>query len=117
MIRKLAILLALCVSMPAMGATCKISEYWALKNDSGISIPVADEPSIARQEVTYTSSTQSVAFNAQTRFVRIVCDAKAHFVFGANPSAAATDPYLPADVPEYFGVTPGHEVAFYDGTT
>lgn len=105
----------------ALGATCKISEYENLVNDrNGRAVPVALEPAITTQEVTYTASAQSAAFNANTRFVRIICDAKAHFVFGANPTAAATDPYLATDAAEYFAVPfagPSIEVAFYDGTT
>ena len=118
--RKLCLIAALLFVAPAWSATCKISEYENLIVDnSGRWVPVAQEPAIAVQEVTYTTSTQSAAFNDRTRFVRIVCDAKAHFEFGASPTAAATDPYLSSDTPEYFGVTRGSslEVAFYDGTS
>ena len=105
---------------PAFGATCKISEYRRMpQDDDGRVLPVAQEPAVTDQTVTYTSSTQSAAFNNSTHFVRIVCDAKAHFQFGTDPTATANDPYLPADAPEYFGVTPGEaiEVAFYDGAS
>lgn len=111
----------------AWSATCKISEYANLPRDpSSAVIPVAPEPALATQSVTYTSSTQSSAFNILTRYVRIVCDAKAHFVFAENGTATATDPYLPADTVEYFGIRRSDsdgdgdqdlEVAFYDGTT
>ena len=115
----LLVVLAL-FAMPAWSATCKISEYESLIVDNnGRWVPVAQEPAILVQNVTYTTSTQSTAFNSRTRFVRIVCDAKAHFEFGTSPSATASDPYLSADTPEYFGVTRGSslEVAFYDGTS
>ena len=101
-------------------ATAKISEYANLAQDqSGKVVPVAGEPAIAVQEVTYTSTTASAAFNEQTRFVRIIADAKAHYEFALVPTAAATDAYLPIDTPEYFGVplNVGMKVAFYDGTT
>lgn len=117
--KKLFILVCLMAS-PAFGATCKISEYSRLVVDANNrEVPVALEPAIAVQNITYTTSTQSAAFNSDTRFVRIVCDAKAHFEFGGNPTAAATDPYLAADTAEYFGLAGGSslEVAFYDGTT
>lgn len=119
MMRKtLATIALLACSAPALSATCKISEYWSMRYVSpGVEIPVASEPAVVTQNVTYTTSVQSTAFNAETRFIRVVCDAKAHFVFGPDPAATAADPYLAADTPEYFGVTAGHEVAFYDGTS
>jgi hypothetical protein len=107
-------------ALPSYAATCKISEYSNMAVDEGGRVvPVAQEPAVAVQEVTYTTSAQSSAFNASTRFIRIVCDAKAHFEFGTNPTAAATDPYLAPDAPEYFAVPRGsaYEVAFYDGSS
>ena len=102
--------LLLCVaSFPAFGATCKISEYTNMVVDeSNRIVPVAQEPS-TRQEVSYTgTSGQSAAFATATRFVRIICDAKAHFRFStAGTDAVATDPYIPADTAEYFGVPRG----------
>jgi len=115
----LAVLLCM-VALPAFGATCKISEYsQQIEDDSGEVTPVAREPAVTVQTVTYTTTTQSTAFNNSTHFVRIVCDAKAHFEFGTNPTATANDPYVAADTVEYFGVTPGAsiEVAFYDGSS
>ncbi len=108
----------------ALGATCKISEYESLSSDNqGNVVPVAREPALVTQNVTYTTSTQSNAFNVLTRFVRIVCDAKAHVVFSTSPTATATDPYIPADVVEYFGIfqvgaSAGTiRVAIYDGSS
>ena len=108
------------LALPAFGATCKISEYAVLATDSqNTTVPVAVEPAPVTQNITYTTSTQSTAFASTTRFIRIVCDAKAHFSFGANPTATASSPYLPADTPEYFGIrqTGSLEVAFYDGSS
>lgn len=118
--KHLLIALALLVATPSWAATCKISEYERLVVDeAGRIVPVALEPAVTTQNVSYTSSTASAALNAETRFVRIVCDAKAHFVFGAAPTATATAPFLAADSPEYFGVARGSslKVAFYDGQT
>ena len=121
MMRKLTVLLALFLSVPAFGATCKISEYRTLTQDaSGAMIPVALEPALTTQTVTYTTSAQSAAFNANTRFIRVVCDAKAHFrISTAGTNATANSPYLPADTPEYFGVggTAGLVIDFYDGSS
>ncbi len=101
-------------------ATCKISEYANLSQDaSGKPVPVAAEPAIATQTVTYTTSTASAAFNAQTRVIRIVADAKAHFVVAATPTADADDPYVAADASEYFGVARNQslKIALYDGSS
>lgn len=115
----IAALLIGAFSSPAYAATCKISEYRALAADAqGKEIQVALEPRITSQSVTYTTSAQSSALNGATRFVRIVCDAKAHYRFStAGTNATATDPYLAADSPEYFGVQPGQSIIidFYDG--
>ena len=112
----------LLLSIPSLAATCKISEYVVIVTDpEGRWVPVAEEPALTTQTVTYTTSTQSAAFNAspRTRFVRIVCDAKAHLVFGTNPTATANSPYVAADTPEYFGLALGGtwKVAFYDGSS
>jgi len=99
----------LLLSAQSLAATCKISEYSnMLVDESSRVVPVALEPSV-RQAVTYTATSgQSAAFATATRFVRIICDAKAHFRFStAGTDAVATDPYLPADTAEYFGVPPG----------
>ena len=116
--RKLTLLILLFFALPAFGATCKISEYVRLVSDpAGRDVPVAQEPAPVEQNITYTTTTASAAFNAATRFVRIVCDAKAHFKVAAAPTATATSPYLPADTPEYFGVIAGQKIAFYDGSS
>ncbi len=107
------------LSSPAFGATCKISEYqYLVRDNAGVSVPVAEEPAVATQTVTYTTTTNSAAFNASTKFVRIICDAKAHFEFGTSaPTVTAADPYLAADTAEYFGVINGDLVGFYDGSS
>jgi hypothetical protein len=116
-----AALLAAVFAQGAFAATCKISEYTALAADlSGKEIQVAMEPRITSQSVTYTTSAQSAALNSATRFVRIVCDAKAHYRFStAGTNATANDPYLAVDAAEYFGVPPGGAliIDFYDGSS
>lgn len=122
MMRKLFSVIALLVlSAPTFAATCKVSEYRTLaQNANGDLIPVALEPAVTTQTVTYTTSAQSAAFNSATRFIRVVCDAKAHFTIStAGTNATANSPYLPADTPEYFGVSAGQSliIDFYDGTS
>ncbi len=98
-------------------AGCLITEFRGQgREDSGKDIPVAGRE-VTTQAVTYTSSTQSAAFNGATRMVRIIADAAVFLVFGANPTATATAIKVPANTVEYFSVTPGEKVACYDGTT
>lgn len=99
-------------------AKLHITEFIALPRTAyNTSIPVGDMPPAASQVVTFTSSTASAAFNAQTRFIRVIADAKCHLSFGAAPTADANDEYIAADSAEYFGVVESQKVAGYDGTT
>lgn len=113
-----ALILLLCAST-AFGATCKISEYRTLARDANQQVTTfGQEPAITTQEVTFTTSAQSAAFNEQTSIIRVVCDAKAHFVISiAGTNAVVTSPFIPADSPEYFGVQLGRDdiIDFYDG--
>ena len=98
-------------------ATLHITEYTRLASvRPGGSAPVAQEPGVT-QLVTYTTTTASNAFAADTRFIRVIASAKAHLLFGVSPTAAASDPYIAADAPEYFGVKPSDQVAAYDGSS
>lgn len=118
--KRLAVLIVLLFAIPAFGGTCFISEYGYLVQDSaGRIVPVAAEPALAEQKVTYTTSTASNAFNAQTRFIRIICDAKAHFKVAASPTATANNTYVSTDASEYFGIAfnVSMKIAFYDGSS
>ncbi len=116
--KKILILVLLFFAGPAFAATCKISEYTDLSIDrAGRTIPVASEPSRVSQSVTFTTSTASATFNSATKFIRVICDAKAHFKIGPNPVSTATSPYLAADSAEYFGVRRNLKISFYDGVS
>lgn len=121
LVRTALLLGAALLAHQAAAATCKIEEFRSLATDSsGKELQVAMQPRVDAQQVTYTTATASAAFNTATRFVRVICDAKAHYRFSvAGTDAAATDPYIPADTPEYFGVQAGLDlvVSFYDGAT
>ncbi len=73
---------------------------------------------VAHQTVTFTSSQPSLAFKKRTSFVRVYSDAKAHLKVDAdNPVATNKHTPIAPNSPEYFGVSPGHKVAVYDGTS
>jgi FtsP/CotA-like multicopper oxidase with cupredoxin domain len=67
------------------------------------------------------TSQQSAVFGANTSEIRVVCIGTnfCYINIGANPTAAATDNNsipLPANVVEYFHVTPGQRVAVLQDT-
>jgi len=74
-------------------------------------VPVGAEPGTEQTPVTYTTTTQSSAFGAKTKFVRIHTDSICSILFGADPTATTSSKRLSADQTEYFAVTPGHKVA------
>lgn len=81
-----------------------ITEY---ASPGGAHTQIAQEPAIAVQKVSFTGTPgASAAFNAATVFVRIHVDGIASIKFGTAPTAAVTDPRMPADAIEYFGVPP-----------
>lgn len=65
------------------------------------------------------ASAQSVAFGANTFEIRVVSTTACHINIAENPTAAATDDngmYLPANVVEYFHVSPGQKLAVIQDT-
>lgn len=91
----------------ATSGSCHISEYANGVDDAqGNNTDLPNEPSVTTQKVDFDISTQSAAFGNQTLFIRVICNVKAHYKFGENPTATSTDPYFTADVPEYMAVFP-----------
>ena len=110
--------LLLC-ALGAQAADCYVSEYAYIgTTQDSRAVQVPQEPALAVQRVTYDISTQSATFNVRTQYIRVVCTARAHYEIGANPTSTTADPYVSADVPEYFAVGPrGQRISFYDGTS
>lgn len=98
-------------------ATLHITEYASVP--SLRNMPVAQEPPVTTQAVTFTTATSSSAFAATTRFVRIYGSAKAHLAWGTSATATANSPPVAADSPEYFAVPVGEAylVSAYDGSS
>ena len=57
--------------------------------------------------VTFTTSTQSAAFAANTTLVRLHTDGICSIAFGKNPTATTNNLRLTAGQTEYFAVPPG----------
>lgn len=100
-------------------ATALIAEFKEIPQEAGGTVPLTSLTPIAEQSVTYSTSTQSSALNANTRYVRITAkDTPAHIKIGSNPTAtASTAVWLPAGAWDHFRATAGELIAFYDGTT
>ncbi len=86
-----------------------ISEYAQLMpSPVGGQGQVPQEPPLATQIVTFTTHTESSAFNAKTRIVRLHTDTVCFVQFGTAPVAVtATDARMAANQTEYHGVPVG----------
>jgi hypothetical protein len=85
--------------------TCFVTEFSAAPPPM---YPVAQQPPLAEQTIAITSSsTQSSAFQPNTVFVRITCDASVSIKFGTNPTATVTTALLPSGLIEYYLVPAG----------
>lgn len=101
-------------------ATLRIVEYKNLAVDGrGNIVPIPEEPSLGSQVVTFTTSTQSAAFRADTKYVRLESSADAYVKFGTNPTATAASGRIPANTVEWRGVAQvaSLKVAVYDGSS
>ena len=78
----------------------------------GAPLPVLAYPPIASQTVVNTgATTQSAAFNAETKIICIHTDSICSVEFGANPTATTASRRLAANSTEFFEVVAGQKVA------
>lgn len=102
-------------------ATAWVTEYAdaarVFPNAGGAVIPAGQEPALTVQSVTYTTATESAAFNSRTRMVRVYTSADARVAFGDAPVAVAGSTPVTGKVAEFFGVAPGQKISIYDGTS
>jgi len=107
--RGLLLFLALMLLPATASATQRvwIHELAAMPTAStGVSMQMGRLPVVAKQQVDITAGVQtSAAFNAATRFIRVVCEVQC--AVALNATATVTDVLLPALTPEYFGVPAG----------
>ena len=95
-------------------AVVDITEYDKLAIDNmGARVAAGVEPAGVVQQIAVTgTSAPSVAFNQNTKFVRVHTDVTIRIKFGAGtPVVAATSQRMVAGATEYFGVTPGIKMA------
>lgn len=101
-------------------ATLLITEFQYAGSDGAMgSLPVPMEPPLAEQSVSFTTATQSSAFNGSTRFVRLIATANCHVAFGTNPTATAAKQKLIADQEYWRCLPPGatYKLSVYDGSS
>ena len=100
-------------------ALCKITEYEHAVQQGVNVVPAGKEPSLAVQNITFTTATASAPVSAKTHLIRIKADAKVYFRCGkpGETTAVAADTDIEANCSEYFGITPGYVVSVYDGTS
>jgi hypothetical protein len=116
MLRKLALVAALFVlSATTANAASRvwISEFAVLTATAsgGASGQMAVLPSLVNQAPLDISGgvQSSAAFNAQTKYIRIVCEVQCAVKVGG--AATTSDTPLGAMSPEYFGVQPGSSIS------
>lgn len=86
-------------------STLYITEYAKQGGGHPLGIPVAEEPAITTQTVSFTATHgESSAFNANTSLVRIHTDGICSILFGTAPVATTSHPRLAANQTEYFAV-------------
>jgi len=94
-----------------------VTEYAELARDiKSFHLAAPLEPCLAVQKIgNPATTTQSSAFNAQTKFVMVHASAAAHVSFGSNPTATTSTDRLGAGETRFYGVVPGHKVAAING--
>lgn len=86
-------------------AVLYVTELADLGQAGGNSAPIAQLPVVAEQAITFTTHTESSAFNPATRYVRLHTDTVCFVKFGTAPTAiTATNLRLAANQTEYFAV-------------
>ncbi len=65
------------------------------------------------QSVAYTGTAGTIAnaVGTQSYKVRVLTTTAAYLKIGDSPTASTADPYMAADSPEYFTITPGQKVS------
>lgn len=98
-------------------AVLYVTEFAMLPQMSGGQPQIAPRPGLGTQTVAIGgTSTQSTAFSAQTRYIRVHTDAICSTSINSNPTATTSSERLAADNTEYFAVQPGDKIAVISNT-
>lgn len=74
------------------------------------------EPPLASQKITFTTTTQSNAFHASTRLIRVHSNGICSVEVGNNPTATTSSKRMALGATEYFAVPGGFKIAAVDNT-
>ena len=86
-------------------ANLYVTEYSRVASaDYGSGIQAGLEPPVTQQKVSFTSSTQSSAFNSDTRLIMVHTDANCHIEIAENPTATTNSRRLPAGSTVFYGI-------------
>ena len=94
--------------------TLYVTEYKQMGHAQGNLAQLPQEPAVAEQAVTFTTTTASSAFNAETTYVCLRSSGDCHVVFDDAPTATTGSRKLSANTEYYFGVRRGDKVAAVD---
>ena len=72
---------------------------------------IFDLRNVTLNPVTFTTTTQSAAFQSDTSVIRCISDVDCHIAYGTNPTATTDDLFLRANVEYDFYVAPGNKIA------
>jgi hypothetical protein len=102
-------------------ATLNVTEYTTPFTNASRGIAMARAPKVAQNNVAIGgTSTQSSAFAATTKMIRVETDVICCIEIGANPTAivlgATMTQRMVAGQTEYFYVTSGHKIAVIAST-
>lgn len=93
-------------------ATLWVREFGDVGGSNNMTnVPIPAEPGTDQTPVTFSTSAQSAAFAAGTKYIAIIGSAAFHYVVGSNPTATVNALKVPADTLVYVGVTAGQKVA------
>lgn len=97
-------------------ATLSIAEFNQLGDGTeGVTAQIAKHPPLATQVVSYTTATNSAAFQSTTRYLRLASDADLYY--SLTGTATANSIYLAAGQIEYIGVDSSDTLSAYDGSS
>lgn len=93
-------------------ASLRITEFGGTMMEIGGRASAPLWPALAHQNVTIGAETDSAAFNASTRLIRVQAEALCCISIGPGTQTATTDMCrMTAGMTEYFGVSPGDKVS------
>lgn len=99
-------------------ATIYVTEFTSMGSALNGAAQVAAHPGLQAQSmaITASSTTLTLPFTAQTKFIRVQNDSICSISIGNAPTAVTTKTRVPAETIEYHGVQPGHNLAVIANT-